>query len=198
MKEDSSKGIKYGEEIYKIDLINNNFNGYININEKDEVKIKGIIDDIILNAKNNGFDIKVVSINETIETFRDSISEQENIIKFLLIILSIFTSVGIISSLSYSVLNQTKEFGIHIMHGAIMKDLAIRVLYELIGMFIVANLCVALIIVKFLNNDIILKFNSQSFLSTIIISLIFSFLLSIIPIYKTMNFTIDELVRGKE
>jgi len=198
MTKDPSADIKTIEEYYKIELINNSFNGYININEKDKGKIKDIISEITLVAKNNGFAIKIVSINETIEKFKASNSKQENIIKFLLIILSIFTSIGIISSLRYSLLNQIKEFGIHIMHGAILKDLAKRVVYELLGLFIVANLISLLIITTFLKGDLILKFNLYSFAMTMILSLLFSLLLSLIPIRKIMKFTIDELVRGKE
>lgn len=186
---------EYSEEFYKIDLLNSSFRGYIDISNKNS---NSITKEIISEGKKCGFDFKVISLDESISNF---IKTNNNLIfcmRALFIIVFIFTAVGIITSLNYSILRKYKEFGVHIMQGASLWNIAVRIFYEILLLFIIADTSLFAILHTILKGDVILCFNAINFLITVIISIILTMILSIMPVMKVLNLQVSDLIRGDE
>lgn len=186
------------DKFYLIDLINASFNGFIEINDQEKNKSTLLPEEIIQRAKINDFDVKVISLNETINNFKYTSSKQKTVVQILFIVIFLFTSIGIVTSINYSLLRQQKEFGTHIMLGATLYDIAKRVFYEVFILFSVATISTILLILGFLKDDNILKFNYNNFGIFIAILIVMLICLSILPIVRLTKLSINNIVRREE
>lgn len=101
----------------------------------------------------------------------------------------IFCSIGIITSMLSSIRKRRGEFGVHLLCGAKMKDIIIRIVLEIgiiIGGAFIAIVPISLIKYKNINSIVYL------FLFSIILITV----LSIIPIMKIRKLNISEIVKG--
>lgn len=190
--------VQANEDKYRIELLNNSFYGYIDIKETDRNKLNQISDSIVSEARKDGFQIKIVSLNDSVQGFITSAKKQENSINVLFIIIFCFTSVGIVSSVLYSISRQLKEFGVHIMQGAVLCDIAKRVLYEILILFLTAFMSTFMIAATILREDIVAGFNLYNLSIVFGIFIILALLLSVIPVIKILKLSISDLVRGRE
>lgn len=188
--------MKTNEDIYKGQLSNYCSFGYIEINETN--KLNEISDSIISEAKKAGLTVKIVSLNDDVQNSVASAKEQVNSVNVLFIVILCFTSVGIITSVLYSISKQLKEFGVHIMQGAVLTDIAKRVLYEILFLFVTAFICTFIIAATILKNKVIITFNLYNLSIVFGIFLILALVLSVIPVIKVLRLSINDLVKGRE
>lgn len=190
--------MKTNEDIYKGQLSNYCSFGYIEINETNKSKFNQISDSIVSEAKKAGFTVKIVSLNDDVQSSINSARQQENSINMLFIVIFCFTSVGIITSVLYSISRQLKEFGVHIMQGAVLSDIARRILYEILILFVIAFIGTSIIAATIIKDNIIMIFNPYNLFIVFCIFIVLALLLSIIPVIKVLRLSINDLVRGKE
>jgi hypothetical protein len=183
---------------YKLDVYNDITNSFIIIDNKYKGQEKQIANDIVSKSKDlKFFNFKVFSAQEELDNFIQMYKDQNNIINTIFVIVLGICSIGIISNTIYSLRSKYKEFAVHIMSGASLSDIAIRVFYEILVLAVISGyVCYWLIIAG--QKTGMIKFDTLAFIKLQVFNLLIAVLISIVPIIDVMKVQLNTLLKGKE
>lgn len=153
--------------------------------KRDELKLTELIKFVDISNKGNSL----------ANNFQSSLKEHSILVWLILA----FSSIGIICTTLNNIEKRYKEFGVHIIYGARLRDIAKRIYYE------IAIVLVTSLIISFIFSNIIskyLKLVEDNDLVSIITSgklvffvLVLSVIISIYPIYKVIKIKPVHLIR---
>lgn len=151
-----------------------------------------------INNKTDNLDLFKIDLFDGSQIFKSKVEECNNqiiysVIIFLIVIL--FTSINMITSMIGYIFNKKKEFSINIMVGAKMSDLVQRIVFQNVIIMIFSAIF-ASFVVKVFNLNSLVGINYEVIILTSIICVILVLLMSIIPILKL--FSLDFNSTSKE
>lgn len=156
---------------------------------KELAKIKKIFNDIPSIRGANVRDLK-----EYITQDVDMLKEQYKIVAITSMSVIIFVCITFIISILDCINKRKKEYGIHIMSGGKLSDIAGITYLEIFITFFIAYMITASIIYYIYGKLI----NINSLLMLLIIIIFISIVSALIPIIKIFNLDINQLVKGDE
>lgn len=174
------------------DLFNTSY--FLFDKSKNDEDILAIMETINEKFKDLGLGTQVIDSTE--KYLSESLEELENQKKNSELIVSIavlFLSIGIISSYSYSIKNDKKQYGVHILNGATLNDICIRLFEEVAIVFLIGFIgSIGIIRVTFTSIE-------YKILAQILeILFIINVLISIIPTIMVRRLNINELIKEGE
>ncbi|APR00646.1 ftsX-like permease family protein [Clostridium botulinum] len=181
-------------EVYTYSLLNGTYISFKDDLDKNEINeelknIKKAFNSIPI-IKNAGIRDLSEYINQDIDKFQ----EQFQIVSITSISVIIFVCITFIISLLESIDKRKKEYGIHIMSGGKLSDIAVITYLEVLMIFFITFLfTVSAVYYKYGH---LLDVNTLYILFIII--LLLSILSSIGPIVKIFKLNINELIKGDE
>ncbi len=137
--------------------------------------------------------LNIRSAEEYIALNKESLNSQKKHSETLSIIVTLFLSIGITSSLMYTIKREKGDIGVHILNGATLNDIAVITLVQNL-MIMFMGLLTSLGIIKITYSSINYRF--MIYISIILILL--SILISIIPIATIRKLNVNELIRSDE
>ncbi|SHJ91339.1 MacB-like core domain-containing protein [Clostridium amylolyticum] len=133
-------------------------------------------------------------VDDNLKDIEKGIKTQRRINNITFIVVLLFSSVGFISSLLYSINKRLSEFGVHLMSGGTISDIAKRTFIE-VSIQIIISFVVAYI---FRTVYVPYKMEISDLYESILYAVIISISISIIPVTKVLRINIDQLLRGRE
>lgn len=133
-------------------------------------------------------------VDEKLEYVEKGIKSQRNLNYITFIVVLLFSSVGFISSLLYSINKRLSEFGVHLMSGGTISDMAKRIFIE-VSIQIIISFVVAYI---FRTVYVPYKMKITDLYESIIYAVVICVSISIVPVTKVLRINIDQLLRGRE
>lgn len=190
-KLDKSRLLK-NHSIQVFDLINNSYFIFEGSTTDDEIN-KVIIDiNNKLESLNIGSQI-IENVDEYIDVNNTMLLDQKRFISILAIIIITFLSLGMITSMLYSIKNDQKLFGVHILSGAVIEDLLIRMFEESLLRF-GFGFFVSVFFIKAIYNSLQIQIFIKIFLLLVVVCI----LISLLPAYKLKKLNVSELLKGGE
>ena len=119
--------------------------------------------------------------------------EQKRFISIVAIVIITFLSLGMITSMLYSIKNDRKLFGVHILSGAVMEDLLIRIFEESMLRF-AFGFFVSIFFIKSIFKTVQIQILIKIFLLLVAICV----LISLLPAYKLKKLNVSELIKCGE
>ncbi|MEF9951780.1 MAG: ABC transporter permease [Clostridium sp.] len=156
----------------------------------------------LIKEQGKKYDIQIDFANniDEMKDYNKVIMTNININRLLLIITLSFVIVGTLVVFINKIDLRKKEFGVHILCGARLKDIGLTVFFEIIIISIM-SLTLAFWYLIYSNtkiDDKVVDFSWMDFTITSLIVLCFMSLLALIPIRKLLKININTLVRGEE
>ncbi len=109
------------------------------------------------------------------------------------IVLIVFASITLIISILDSIIKRKMELGLHILSGGTLTDIA-QIIYLEIFIILLVSLLLSLPLIYKCHHSI----NHTFLLIELGLLILFSFMISIIPILKIFNLNVIELIKGEE
>ena len=125
------------------------------------------------------------------DSFVNGLKEQIKMLNIMFLLVLIFCSTGIITSLLSFIRKHMSEFGVHLLCGAKLSDIALRITLQISIIIGVSFSFITLFNAFYFKN---LRSTPYLFLFSILAIL----LLSIIPVYKIFKLNVDTIIRRKE
>ena len=176
----------------KIIIYNYLTNAYYDFKESGDIK------KIEKFTSNSGLNFKFESNNEKIDEFIKENSTTLWQIRVFVIFILFFTIISIIIVMINSINDNSKEYGINMMVGASNKDIACRILYQIIILFS-TSLAVALFIIwKCICDDMYITMNFINVFELIIICTVICIFTCIMPSKKLKKISLNSIMKGSE
>ncbi len=179
-------------ENYNGDLFGRVYSSVIDVH--DGINISEEIKGIMEKAKAFNMDITINTVESMVDNKTYIYKDAEKVTKVLFLTIFIFASVGFITSMLYSINKRIKEFGVHLMMGATLKDIALRIFYE-ISIIMILSYMGSITIISFTSEGLL---NKRALIQSAFSAIVFTVLLGIIPIIKVKTLKINELIKGNE
>lgn len=181
-------------EVYTYSLLSGTYISFNDDLDQDEINkelktIKKAFNSIP-SIKNAG----IRDLSEYINQDKDKFKEQFEIISITSISVIVFVCITFIISLLESIDKRKKEYGVHIMSGGKLLDVAIITYLEVLIIFFITFLFT--VSVLYYKYGPLLNINTLSIL--FIITIFLSIFSSIVPIMKIFKLNINELIKGDE
>lgn len=161
---------------------------------KSDEDIKSIVDDI--NNKFSELKIgkqEITTADKYLALNKEMLLGQKKNSETLSIIVTLFLSIGITSSMMYSIKREKSQIGVHILSGATLNDISFTVFVQnFIIMFI--GLLASLGFIKAKYSSI----NYTFIIYILIIIFVIDIIISIIPIKTIRKLNVNELIRSGE
>ncbi|WP_142414015.1 hypothetical protein [Hathewaya massiliensis] len=125
------------------------------------------------------------------DSFVNGLKEPIKMLNIMFLLVLIFCSTGIITSLLSFIRKHMSEFGVHLLCGAKLSDIALRITLQISIIIGVSFSFITLFNAFYFKN---LRSTPYLFLFSILAIL----LLSIIPVYKIFKLNVDTIIRRKE
>ncbi len=170
-----------------------NFDAKIFFGRKDS-NIKNFKESIEKDFNDMNISIQVNLVDDNLKDVEKGIKTQRSINNITFIVVLLFSSVGFISSLLYSINKRLSEFGVHLMSGGTIGDIAARIFIE-ISIQIVISFIVAYI---FRVAYVPYKMEIRDLFESILYAVIICISISLVPVTKILRINIDQLLRGRE
>ncbi|EMA6341815.1 ABC transporter permease [Bacillus cytotoxicus] len=139
----------------------------------------------------NLYTFNLVSYKDKLSNIVEFISSETKYTGFLFSIITLFSILGIVTSIMNSIQHRMKEFGVHILVGATLKDITLRIIIET-AIVVIAGFLISTLLAYLLLGNI--SYIAWTFLTTIILIIV----ICIIPIYKMIRIDVNTLIKGKE
>lgn len=133
-------------------------------------------------------------VDENLKDIERGIKTQRSLNNITFIVVLLFSSVGFISSLLYSINKRLSEFGVHLMSGGTISDIARRTFIE-VSIQIIISFVVAYI---FRTVYVPYKMKITDLYESIIYAVVICIAISVVPVTKVLRINIDQLLRGRE
>ena len=140
-----------------------------------------------------GINIKIEPQQRYVNQELQAVKNQEDSIQFACITIIAFLSITTILSKLSCINKRKKEFGVHILSGGTLKNIAFMIYFETFITIIISFL-IFINIVSYRYGSI----NLLNIANILLISVIVSIILTIIPIIKILKFNIVDLIKGEE
>ncbi|AYD39708.1 ABC transporter permease [Clostridium fermenticellae] len=191
-----STDASYKNEVSLCDstLFNTNYIIFDNSTEQSEINSELSKIKKALNAVPAIRNANMRDLSKYITQDRDMLEEQYEIISITSISVIIFVCITFIISILDSVDKRKKEYGIHIMSGGTLSDIAKITYWEIFITFFISYVITGSII-YYRDGKLI---NINSLILLFIIVLIISLAAAVIPVIKIFKLNINELVKGDE
>lgn len=175
----------------KFDAANGILQSYTIINSDDK---ETCINEIKNTAKQYFGDVKLTSINSKMNKYIEQYKIEEAIVTTMFLVIFIMCSIGIITNMIDSIKNRYKEFGIHLLNGASMKDIYYRIFFE---MFIitVSSLSVSICGINILKLFKFLEINYIFFEQLMLLAFFLMLIILIYPILFIKRLSLNQLLR---
>lgn len=174
--------------IAKTSLENYLKSGFVKLEDKE---MDSAVNNYLLSNK---FKFQIKDINESIKEYKEEVYTVAKPIIYTVTIIILFTIISVIVVMSNSINKSKQEFGINIMLGATMRDIRLRVLGEVIGLFILSSI-ISLILINLVS---FVTYSTVNFVITIgIISIVITFIARVL-LNKLNKCSVNDLVRRKE
>lgn len=142
--------------------------------------------------------LKPINLNQQGKALYNVISDMVQKILPITISIFLFTSISIITSLLSILRKNTKEFGIHLLSGATIKDISLRIL-TIVIFYIGISTVIAILTSSALKSVLFPDLSqTQSFYYTVPLILLIIVVISIIPLVKLSKTEMHEIIRRKE
>lgn len=176
--------------------INNAFLIVDNKTSDDFNFIKNYIDNL---AEKQNVKLSITDPSENITNFVQALQYNANIKLIIIYFIVFFVTIGLIVIFTNSISTRRKEFSIHIIHGATIKDICIRIILEHVFLVSLSTIFSFLYLIK--NNVLIIteiiRFEPKLFFQSALILIIIVFLVSLIPIYYLKKYRLNYLIKGE-
>ena len=156
-----------------------------------ENKIRNVIKDI---DPNNVFkyEYKITSLNDDIASISENFQNDISTNLLFGVVLTILSLVGITTTILGELNSRNKEIGTRISVGATIKALCIEQIYEIMFM-ITISIAISNLYLKFTSEDYQLSIGL--IIANIVILIIFTIVISIMPILRLKNYNVIDLLR---
>ncbi|CAM2912934.1 hypothetical protein HAHI6034_07615 [Hathewaya histolytica] len=124
-------------------------------------------------------------------TFITNLKEQIKMLNTIFLLIFIFCSTGIVTSLLSYIKKHSSEFGIHLLCGAKLSDIIYRIILQ-IGIIIAISFCFTTLL------NIVYFKDLSTTLYLFLFSILAILILSIIPVVKILRLDINTLIVRKE
>lgn len=183
-----------------INIVVANVNNAILIsNNSENIDFHSIQKDIDELAKKYDVKLSINDPKENIDSFVEMINYDANIKILLAYLVMFFVVIGLLAIFSNRINARRKEFSLHIMHGAIYKDIYIRIFLEHLYLLIL-SIGIAFYYLQKTQAKIIMDviiFDLGAFVRTTLIILVIMFIVSIVPIYNISKNRLNYLIKGE-
>ena len=176
----------------KIIIYNYLTNAYYDFKESGDIK------KIEKSTSNSGLNFKFESNNEKIDEFIKENSTTLWQIRVFVIFILFFTIISIIIVMINSINDNSKEYGINMMVGASNKDIACRILYQIIILFSTSLAVALFIICRCICDDMYITMNFINVFELIIICTVICIFTCIIPSKKLKKISLNSIMKGSE
>lgn len=168
---------------------------YLLIDEKtSDAEVDSVVDELKrVFQENLNIKVGVRNLDGYIKSELNAYKEQEKIVFITALTIIIFVSITLLISLIDSIMRRKREFGIHILNGGTLRDIAIVTYMEV---FLVLFSAFIISIPFILRRHIHLDFGLLILMFIILVNL--SVLISILPIIKILKLSIIDLIKGDE
>ena len=163
-----------------------------------DFKESGDINKIEKSTSNSGLNFKFESNNEKIDEFINENSTTLWQIRVFVIFILFFTIISIIIVMINSINDNSKEYGINMMVGASNKDIACRILYQIIILFSTSLAVALFIICRCICDDMYITMNFINVFELIIICTVICIFTCIIPSKKLKKISLNSIMKGSE
>ena len=173
------------------------FNGnYIMFDDSmEEYKIQNYLNDIKESFNSiPHLNVGISNLTKDIEAESTLFKQQREITSTTTISIIIFVCVTLIITLLNSINKRKKEFGVHIMCGGKLLDIATITYLQILIIFISSYLISVAFIYSEYKTDINFHILSMEFIVMLLISIV----TAVLPIIKIFNLNISELIKGDE
>lgn len=133
------------------------------------------------------------SVDNYLESDKEMLQTQKHNSLIMVIIIVLFLSMGITSSVLYRIKKEKKYYGIHIMNGATLNDICIRVFEEIFTIFLIGFIS-SIGIIKLTFKSL----NASMLIQILLLLVIIAIFISIVPIVKIKKLKISELIKDGE
>lgn len=178
------------EMVKKIQIFNSLKNGYFNV--KNDL----VLEKINEYSKNLGLNYKLKSQGEQFSKSKEELQPMITLVKTLSIIILFFTNVSIIVVILNAIIDNTKQYAINMLVGATKNDMAMRVFFEIAILFSISLGVAMVIIYKFVSDNIAMIVNFKNIFELIFVAYITCIFISIIPIIKLKELSINNMIKG--
>lgn len=188
LPKNSEKDKEIADSAYRSNAYNTIFNSYI-ISHNGLNSLNGIIE----KAKaTKVFDVRLISGQVMIDYLKNNIDKTVQYADILFVILIVFTIISIIVSALSSIEKRYNEFAVHLLTGASMKDIILRMFFETSILIMISYLISVAIITRYFTA------NYYNFIVLALVSIGITFIISIFPFLKLKNTSINYILRRKE
>lgn len=144
------------------------------------------------------YTLSMNSYNDKVKLYNELMESNLKQLSLISIIIVVFTSISIITSMLSLIKKCNKEYGVHLLSGATINDIAIRVVIMVL-FYIVVSLIISTFCVQFMLPHLGFSISDYKFLIyLIIIDLNLVAIISFIPTRKILKTDISLIIRRKE
>ncbi|MBD7916225.1 hypothetical protein H9660_13830 [Clostridium sp. Sa3CUN1] len=151
--------------------------------------------DLIDFSSKIGIDLDIIKLDKNINKYNKEFNAYLFPFKLMSIIMITFTILSFIMVLSSMIIRNIKEYIINLLVGATIKDIIIRIFYEIIVIFTISIILTIIFIKIIYKDNPILILNTNNSIKLVLISFCLSILVSLFPIIKIKSLTINEILR---
>lgn len=175
--------------IQTFDLFNTSYLLFDKSKSDDEIqKIVGDVNKSFISLNIGKQNIE--NVDNYLQINKEMLVAQKHNSRTMATIIVIFLSIGITSSLLYSIKKEKKHYGIHILNGATINDICIRLFSQTLIICLIGFIA-SIGILKSIFNTL----NFNLFIQVLIVFIIISLVTSIIPIVKVKRLSVVELIK---
>lgn len=180
------------EMVKKINIFNYFSYGYLKVKDVSQIK------DLEELSVELGLNYKMESTDSIVKKFNENILSTITQVKAFSMSILLFTVISIVMVMLSMITKNRKEFAINILVGASINDIIIRIFHQVSLLFIFSVSATLLIVNRFIKDDVIIKVNYVNIIELLVFSAILCIAVSIIPIAKFKNNSINSIIRGSE
>lgn len=179
------------EMIKKIQTFNTLKGSFYDITYDDKV-----VEEVNEFSKDLGLNYKLKSQKQKINEINEEIMPGIIAIKSLSCIILFFTSISIIMVMLNTIIDNIKQYAINMLVGATLKDIIMRVFFEIAILFLISLGSSMFIIFKFFKNNIAVVINAKNILELCFIGVVICICISAFPMLKIRKISINNMIRG--
>jgi putative ABC transport system permease protein len=188
LPENSKRDNKKVNSTYHSNAYNTIFSSYI-IPRNGLTDLNGIVEKAKITKV---FDVRLISGQVMIDYFKNNIGKTAQYADILFIILIVFIIISIIVSTLSSIEKRYNEFAVHLLTGSSMKDIILRIFLEISILIMISYVISVAIIIRYFTA------NYYNFIVLALVCIGITFIISIFPLLKLKNTSINYMLRRKE
>lgn len=178
--------------IKKINLFNYITNSYINIDNVDQLK----------NLEEKSFELglnyKFKNTNDVFEKFKNEYDNLLIKLKVFTLTILFFSIISITIVMVNIVTKSKREFAINLLLGATIKDIILRVFYQVVLLFGISITFSLLLLKKLIINSSMINFSFINITELLVCALLICISVSVLPIIRIKELSLNSILKGSE